>query len=337
MLYGKYRFLCEFEGPALMPAYKGSTLRGLFGNGLRKVVCALKQQECGQCLLRRQCLYARVFETHLAMDMPEGSRISSPPHPFVIEPPMTNQMDFEKGSLLECSLILFGEAVHSLPYFVYTFDRMGTIGVGKRINGKRGRFRLKEVRAGDTPIYSDSDQKLRQPDTLEVLSLTPAEENPGSKRTIMREGKKIESHAQERDRGKEPSFTVRVTLETPLRFKFENRLKADLPFHVLVRAMLRRISSLFAVYGNGEPDLDYQGLVNRAGSVRVAENRLSWFDWRRYSNRQERKMFMGGMTGSVTYEGNLAEYLPLLHFVEKTHLGKNTSFGLGKIGAQTAW
>jgi len=42
-------------------------------------------------------------------------------------------------------------------------------------------------------------------------------------------------------------------------------------------------------------------------------------------------MFMGGMIGSVSYEGQLAEYLPLLRFCEQVHIGKNTSFGLGKI------
>ena len=34
---------------------------------------------------------------------------------------------------------------------------------------------------------------------------------------------------------------------------------------------------------------------------------------------------MGGITGSVTYEGNLQEYLPLIEFCEKVHLGKQTN------------
>ena len=44
----------------------------------------------------------------------------------------------------------------------------------------------------------------------------------------------------------------------------------------------------------------------------------------------------GGLVGSVTYEGDLGEYLPLIEFSEKAHLGKNTSFGLGKIKIQPA-
>ena len=40
---------------------------------------------------------------------------------------------------------------------------------------------------------------------------------------------------------------------------------------------------------------------------------------------------MGGMQGSVTYEGELTEFLPLLRFCEAVNLGKQTAFGLGRI------
>ncbi|MBW1746401.1 MAG: CRISPR system precrRNA processing endoribonuclease RAMP protein Cas6, partial [Deltaproteobacteria bacterium] len=45
-------------------------------------------------------------------------------------------------------------------------------------------------------------------------------------------------------------------------------------------------------------------------------------------------MLMGGMTGSVIFEGKIGEYLPLIEFCSKVHLGKQTSFGLGKIKAE---
>jgi CRISPR/Cas system endoribonuclease Cas6 (RAMP superfamily) len=98
--------------------------------------------------------------------------------------------------------------------------------------------------------------------------------------------------------------------------------------------MLRRISSLFNYYGDGEPDLDYRGLVRRAEDVRIANSNLKWFDWRRYSNRQDQAMLMGGIVGSVTYMGQIEEYMPLINFCSKIHLGKQTSFGLGKIKAE---
>ncbi|RZB29891.1 MAG: hypothetical protein SRB1_02171 [Desulfobacteraceae bacterium Eth-SRB1] len=312
MLYGKYRFFCSLETNASLPPYKGSTFRGVFGLALKKVVCALKRQECANCLLKQRCVYALVFETSESLELPEGSRIVSPPHPFVIEPPLTTETEFRKGASFDFNLLLFGELNNSLPYFIYAFDQMGKIGVGKKIDGKRGRFVLKEVRHKEQIVYSDADRKLNAIDSLKRLSI-PA--------------------AADCSKG---GFCLRLILETPLRLKFENRFKADLPFHVLVRAMLRRSSSLLNCYGDGEPPLDYRELVKRAETIRIVDTNLSWFDWKRYSHRQDKSMLMGGLIGSVTYEGTIQEYIPLIEFCSKTHLGKQTSFGLGKINAEMA-
>jgi hypothetical protein len=202
---------------------------------------------------------------------------------------------------------LFGEVNNSLPYFIYAFDQVGKIGIGKKVNGDRGHFVLEKVTTGKRVVYSNGDQKLNLPDKLTNLTLN---------------NEKSES---------ENILEIRITLQTPLRIKFKNQLKADLPFHVFVRAMLRRISSLLFFYGDGEPNLDYKGLVQRANEIKIKNNGLKWFDWRRYSHRQDRSMLMGGMIGSVTYEGNLGEYLPLIELSSILHLGKQTSFGLGKI------
>lgn len=302
MRYGNYQFLCSVENEALLPEYKGSTFRGVFGHALKHVVCALKRQDCKECILKERCVYALVFETSDVAKVPGGMKISSLPHPFVIEPPLTTQTLFSEGMSFDFTLLLFGEVNDSLPYFIYAFDRMGKMGIGSRIDG-RGQFSLKAVKTGGEVIYSDADQVLRN--RHEVL---------------LKLGEPRESVS-----------CIRVTLETPLRFKFENRLGKDLPFHVLVRIMLRRISSLLVGYGNENPDLDYKGLVQKAKNVRVADSTLQWSDWRRYSHRQERGMQMGGLAGSVTYEGEIGEFLPLLEFCARVHLGKQTTFGLGKI------
>ena len=100
--------------------------------------------------------------------------------------------------------------------------------------------------------------------------------------------------------------------------------------------MLRRVSSLLECFGDGETAIDYKGLVKRAVAVSIVESDLRWFDWQRYSHRQDKAMLMGGMTGSITYEGNINEYMPLIDFCSKVHLGKQTAFGLGKIRAENA-
>lgn len=307
MLYGKYGFRCTFETDAILPAYKGSTFRGIFGHALKKVVCALKRQECEDCLLKERCIYTLVFETKHALKVPDGFRLSAPPHPYVIVPPPDQETHYKSGSQFDFDLILFGEVNGSLPYFIYAFDQIGKTGIGKNINGKRGAFVLKEVRNDDALIYSDKNRSM-------IASKKPAE-----------------IFLEQPDYDNDSVMQIKISLETPLRLKSDNRLKADLPFHVLVRAMLRRASSLMTFYDEREPSINYRGLVERARSVRIMEDNLSWLDWKRYSNRQDQAMLMGGMTGSVTYEGRISEYLGLLDFCSKVNLGKQTAFGLGKI------
>jgi len=310
MLFGKYQFFCRLQNEAILPYFKGSTFRGVFGRALKKVVCALKKEECKDCLLRDRCLYVHVFETSLADRESNNSRLNTPPHPFVIEPPLTTMTHFQEGDSFDFCLVLFGEVNQNLPYFIYAFEQMGKIGIGKRIKGEMGQFTLEKVQSGDQLIYSNSDQKLNMAESFGTISLQDPGDYPKG------------------------SFRTSITIITPLRLKFQNRLKAELPFHVLVRAMLRRVSSLYDCYEDGEPPLDYRGLVKKAEEVQIVDSDLAWFDWKRYSSRQDKSMLMGGVIGSITYEGDIGEYMPLVDLCTQFHLGKQTTFGLGMISAE---
>jgi hypothetical protein len=299
MLFGRYRFHAALEDEASLPPYKGSTFRGVFGAALKSVVCALKRQDCPDCLLRSQCVYSLVFEA------PERQG-PSPPHPFVIEPPLSEATHFPPGEAFDFTLLLFGDANRYLPYFVYAFEAMGELGVGRKMQGRRARFRLEGVTDGGQALY---DPQARTLAAAPAASLDLAPPLPQDGRACR----------------------LTVFLDTPLRLKHLNRLQAELPFHVLMRAALRRLAVLGRHFGQGEPRLDYRGLVARAQEVQTALSDLHWFDWQRYSNRQEQAMLLGGLVGQATYEGRLAEFLPLLRLAEQVHLGKATTFGLGKI------
>ena len=310
MLYTRLTFRSELKDEAILPPFKGSTFRGAFGTALKQVVCAMKRQDCRSCLLGSSCVYASFFETKGPIKTQDGKEVAFPPHPFVIEPPLTTKMHFQSGECLDFNLILFGRACDYLPYWIYAFNQMGHSGIGRKINGKRAEFVLKTVLSSQGKIiYSSRDQRLV---TDDVISSLVFQEPQG-------EVKRLTIH-----------------LKTPLRVKDQNHLKADLPFSILIRASLRRISSLFSCYGDGNPNLDYHGLVERSRnkSIEIEKSDLQWFDWTRYSNRQEVKMLMGGMMGSVSYKGNLIEFLPLLRLCEEVHLGKQTTFGLGQIGVE---
>lgn len=308
MLYGKYLFTVTFQSETLLPPYKGSTFRGIFGHALKRVTCALKHQDCRDCILRVKCVYPYVFETELSVkDESADKRIASPPHPYVIDVADCARTHFEQGDSLVFTLKLFGRANDFLPYFVYAFDHIGTLGIGRSQGGQKGTFVLDSVMSGGRRIYSAQDKKL--------LDAQPAVDLPLRQATP-------EDLAQR---------VIGITFATPLRLKYRNSFECDLPFHVLIRAMLRRASSLKKYHGSGEPVLDYRGLVERAHDVVVKKSGLRWFDWRRYSNRQGTDMLMGGLVGDILYEGSIGEYLPLIRFCEEVNVGKQTSFGLGKL------
>lgn len=305
MLFGQYEISCVFTSPASLPPYKGSTFRGLFGHALKKVVCVLKTGVCADCLLRSKCLYAQVFEV-IAESNDEGKRrLSARPHPYVIEPSADTKTAYQAGDRLDFSLLLFGKFNDSLPYFIFAIEQMGQMSLGRKIEGRRPHYILKEVTSGDSLIYSGETKKMLNDCQLRDICLAAPSGTPVTR--------------------------VEINLLTPLRLKYLNELESELPFHVLIRAALRRISSLFKAFGAGEPELDYRGLVRRAQEISAAESHLHWLDWRRWSNRQKREMQMGGLIGKVIYEGDLTEFIPLLRLCQMVHLGKQTAFGLGKI------
>lgn len=314
MFFGKYRFDCTLQDEAELPVYKGSTFRGAFGNALKKVMCVAHGQHCTSCLLAGSCLYVRTFEPgpcsasssdRQSIPSPPSARQPVPLPPYVIEPDPDPTMRFAAGAGFGFNLLLFGEANKHFPYFVYAVDRMGQKGIGRYRNGRRSRFTIDRIICDGRLLYDGQRQELVSGPYGSTLEM---------------------DFGSRQKRG-----DLTVELLTPLRLKYRNQLQAELPFHLLVRALLRRISSLFIQHGGGEPALDYRGLVARAQQVVTGEEDLRWCDWKRYSSRQEQTMLMGGLLGSITYRQVPDDYLPLFKLGRLLHVGKQTTFGLGAI------
>jgi CRISPR-associated endoribonuclease Cas6 len=132
-----------------------------------------------------------------------------------------------------------------------------------------------------------------------------------------------------------PSHTLHLSLctlhfLTPTRLVYAEALTAAPAFHMLMRTLLRRLSNLAYFHCGTELDLDFRGLISAAERIEAVSSDLRWYDWERYSARQDARMKLGGFLGRVTYRGDLQPFLPLLRLGEFVHIGKGTSFGLGK-------
>ncbi len=299
----KYRITVQLEEGITLPAYKGSALRGVFGHSLRKTVCVQKNTDCQECLLKLKCLYSYIFETPTPED--ELRKYREAPHPYIITPPITRRRHFGKDEKIGFELVLVGRANDYLPYFIYTFSEMGKMGIDK----DRGKFKLINVEAYQndgslTEIFNNSDNTLKSANNkidFEILT----------------------SHFSL------PISHLTVTFETPARIKEAGDLRStDIPFGLLIRRLYERAVLLSYYHCQGEME-DVEKRLDGVDKVRIKENRLRWYDWERHSARKG-KMKLGGLVGSITYEGDLSRFLCLLKMGEYIHVGKATTFGLGR-------
>jgi len=370
----QFQFLLKTLDTINLPAYKGSTFRGAFGHAFKRVVCvhpvrksreALNRAEtipksdpavaqrgtisngvnreriCNSCLLKEKCVYSYVFETPPPSDTSKMRKYPFAPHPFVITPPLEERRIYRQNDTLSFELTLVGKSIDFLPYFIYTFDELGRMGIGK---GK-GKYHLENVGQrtkvkGKGPkdeetilIYSGDDKTLRNNfKVLNVGDLSPSTfDLPPSSNLSPSTLDPLSSPSSALPPSSNLSpFALNLIFITPTRLKFDGRLSSSLEFHILFRNLLRRISLLSYFHCGEELGLDFKGLIEKSKEITVQKGNLTWFDWERYSNRQETKMKMGGFIGSITFEGDLEKFMPFLLLGEYIHVGKGTSFGLGK-------
>jgi CRISPR-associated endoribonuclease Cas6 len=315
--YKQFRFGITALEPLILPTYKGSTFRGGFGYAFKRVVCAIRDKECPDCILKEKCVYSYVFETPPPSDTKIMRKYKAAPHPFVIEPPPEKRRGYKPGDDLKFGLILIGRSIDYLPYFIYTFDELGKLGIGK---GK-ARYELKEVSCDGKTIY-DSRSKTLKSFSPVSLSLT-----------IPTLAKSLSNYPPLTKGGVGGFYGEQLTLDflTPTRILYDSHLTLDLEFHILIRNLLRRLSLLYYFHCNGDPsDWNFKEIIERAKEVKVKEKNLRWYDWERYSGRQETRIKMGGFVGDITFKGNIEPFIPLIKAGEVLHVGKGTGFGLGK-------
>jgi hypothetical protein len=96
-----------------------------------------------------------------------------------------------------------------------------------------------------------------------------------------------------------------------------------------------RVSALCNLYGSGEPGLDFRGLAERARAVRTVSGELTSVRAQRTSSRTGQTHPLSGFTGSVIYEGELSEFVPLLRAACFTGVGRQTVWGHGEIALGT--
>jgi hypothetical protein len=308
--YLRLRVTLRAEEPAELPPYQGSLLRGAFGHALRRLVCAAgPKQPCATCRLRRGCHYTRLFETFIDGEPPPFLRgLDTAPRPYVFEPDVAHlhrgYPRYAPGDPLGFDLLLLGQATDLAGWALLAVEAMAHDGLGAR----RARFVLDRVQARDPEGRWIA---LRDNGRWTGCDAPPPSVPPTNGL---------------------PTDRLNVHIQTPLRLPTRDNAAGSFRMRDLAFLMIRRILELATFHVPGAaPDWTFRPLLEHAGTVRISARDLHWYDWQRYSNRQERKMSFGGFLGNVELEGNLAPLAALLRTSEIVHVGKGATFGLGKL------
>ena len=308
--FARYRFTYTVQEPLRMPQYKGNVFRSRFGYLLRDITCIGGEERCkARCGFPDRCVYSKCFETPVPEDSPILRGQPFAPHPFILEPPRTEKLDYTSGDTFACTLTIIGDTINLLPWIVFTFCEIGKRRIG--IRGKRGRCQLDKV---ETLPVRDS-QSIRTIYTAETELLTDDGLILG-REDVMRDA----SHVTDE---------IKLEFLTPTSIKVNGKWTRELTFEHLIRNLLRRMRFLSYFHCGEDLDVDARALIEVASSVKH-ESDFRWLRADRYSYRAKNSIPMGGFLGKVRFLGELEPFLPFIFLGEYLHIGHHTAFGHGQ-------
>ena len=254
--------------------------------------------------LREVCgdeLFRRLFETTSQV---QGQQDAV--RPFLLRPPLHHR-DLRRGDRLRLDLTLLGRATDHPGEFLEALRLAGRNGLGST----QARFEIVKVQVQEGEAnWICYDRNSPATAYLPIGSALGAFVEPSP----------------------EPASVMRVQFVTPTLLVHLNEPSRRPEFHVLLRAIARRLDSLLCHHAGQTLEFDFRGEIQAAHSIQLSESTLEWADWERTSNRQKTRHRMGGIVGHALYSGEFRpEWIQLLQCASLVHIGKATTFGMGSI------
>ena len=318
---GVYRVTLVALEPVALADFSAATLRGAFGWSFKRMVCYQPQvKSCQGCLLRGQCPYPQVFEP----PPPAGTIYAGQQQtvaPYVLRRPLAGtstgsqgQQQYAPGSEIHFELVLLGWANGLLPYFALALQQLEERGLG------RGRGRVAVAAIDLLPPHTQ-------------MEATGAENAAPIRLFDAQQPEQIDSHggwpATAWLREIPAPSQITIQFASPTRLQSSGHVQGEPDFHVLYRALLRRVSALCTVHTDTPWETDFSGLATAAREVETVAASMKLERRQRHSDRQGAMEFWGA-EGIMVYGGDLTLFWPLLQLGTVIHVGKNCTFGLGR-------
>lgn len=257
-------------------------------------------RNCPKCKFESECIVQRTMYSKFVQKpdfVTTGESVG-----YVLECENYTEQ-FCAGEKMEFSLLLFGKTIVYFNLYMQAFYTLGLQGVGKN----KSRFRIVSV------TNSQKEQILDENNNIYM-----------KRYKVM----KLEDYVTYRMRDKEAKDTQwEILLKTPLTLKYQGEFLQEFHSEALIKAIIRRIYMLDCFEGL---ELSYYNL-DAAYIPQIVFQNVYHIAVPRYSSRQADKMVLHGIEGRAVLENVNGEIAPLLYAGELMHIGKNTSFGFGRI------
>lgn len=139
------------------------------------------------------------------------------------------------------------------------------------------------------------------------------------------------NHTKLRCYGLEDVTCAVVRFCTPLRIRRKGQLLTSISFLTLIRNIISRLDAITERYGGWLDKNEAERLMTLTTEIKMTKEDLRLVYLERYSNRLKEKMDLSGLLGEVEFRGKLTPFVPWLHAAQILHIGRNTTFGMGRI------
>lgn len=264
---------------ATLPAYLGSTLRGVIGQALHQDI------EAYNYLYRNSILSSN------------GQDVLNP---YIIVSPPMGKSTYDVGEELCFHMLLLGDATNYTEQLVTAIQEVKRRGLGA------GRHPFELVK-----VTHSLDQRVIWKEGLFYNVATQSAMLPY--------------------RSLQDVKKVLIQTRTPLRIRRGGVLLEAVDFPTIIRNITNRIQGITTRYGGWVDEMEVKRIQALSAEVCVLSQHFVLQGMSRYSNRLDASMDFSGLMGNVAFEGDLTPFVPWLHAAQILHVGRNTTFGMGRI------
>ncbi|MCX8042630.1 MAG: CRISPR system precrRNA processing endoribonuclease RAMP protein Cas6 [Desulfobacterota bacterium] len=256
----------------------------------KKIACITIKRQCNLCAVRKGCIVAFLFTPEFWFEGKLQHPLGSLPLPWVPRYPADS---VSPDFLLEITLV-GKKAIGLLPYWFVAVDRLGKT--------KKPQFAVQSVSS-----QTEEGERLLYDAAGSSLYTDPGFTVPKTFSGVKR---------------------IRLDIQTPMRLFERKRPLLNPSFGHIVMSIARRAETLALCYGEEPVSID--GCWREADQSIITTAALHWQEQVAFSKRQKETVSLGGLMGSLEFEGNMEPFGELLGMGELIGVGKGTALGLGR-------